>query len=120
MTASQIALSTTAVTVDLSNGSVPVFGGTEATKLIGSRRVLYAGDANADGVVRYTGSANDRDLMLLAIGGTVPTATVSGYRSEDVTLDGVVRYTGAGNDRDIVLQNIGGTVPTAIRTAQLP
>ena len=28
-----------------------------------------------DGVVKYTGAANDRDLILQSIGGTVPTNT---------------------------------------------
>jgi hypothetical protein len=30
-------------------------------------------DVNLDGVVRYLGTANDRDQVLLSIGGTVPT-----------------------------------------------
>ncbi|MBK9597233.1 MAG: hypothetical protein IPO60_02620 [Flavobacteriales bacterium] len=32
-------------------------------------------DVNMDGVVKYVGSANDRDPILFAIGGTVPTDT---------------------------------------------
>ncbi|MBK7619934.1 MAG: hypothetical protein IPJ10_16295 [Flavobacteriales bacterium] len=55
-----------------------------------------------------------------AIGGVVPTHTVSAYAQEDVNLDGEVKYTGARNDRDIILQNIGGVVPTNTRTEQLP
>ncbi|MBK7620857.1 MAG: hypothetical protein IPJ10_16275 [Flavobacteriales bacterium] len=81
---------------------------------------LWAGDVTFDHTVIYTGTANDRDVILLAIGGVVPTNSVSGYRSEDVNLDGIVRYTGTGNDRDIILQNIGGVVPTNTRTEQLP
>jgi hypothetical protein len=30
-------------------------------------------DTNLDGLVRYTGSANDRDIILFNIGGAVPT-----------------------------------------------
>ena len=120
ITASGVGLSATAVTVDLSSGAVPLHGGDAATKSVGGRRVLYAGDANGDEVLRYTGAGNDRDLVLMAVGGVVPTATVSGYRSEDVNMDGVVRYTGPGNDRDIILRNIGGVVPTAVRIGTLP
>ncbi|MBK7270985.1 MAG: hypothetical protein IPI07_16240, partial [Flavobacteriales bacterium] len=61
------------------------------------------------------------DALLTAIGGTVPTNTVSGqYRQEDINLNGQVKYAGSANDRDILLQNIGGSVPTAVRNAQLP
>lgn len=56
----------------------------------------------------------------MAIGGTVPTATVVGYFQEDVDLDGLVKYAGTTNDRDPILVNIGGTVPTAGRIEQLP
>jgi hypothetical protein len=33
-------------------------------------------DVNLDGVVKYTGNFNDRDIILQAIGGVVPTYTV--------------------------------------------
>ena len=32
-------------------------------------------DVNLDGVVKYTGSANDRDPILINLGGVVPTNT---------------------------------------------
>ncbi|MBK9148420.1 MAG: hypothetical protein IPM12_11475 [Flavobacteriales bacterium] len=120
MTASAVALTSAAATIDMSNGSISLFGGAEATKPVGGRNVMYAGDALHDGVLKYTGTGNDRDPILIRIGGTVPTATANGYFPEDVNLDGVVRYTGTGNDRDAILVNIGGTVPTALRAAQLP
>ena len=82
--------------------------------------LLWAGDANHDGVMKYTGEDNDRDLILQAIGGTVPTAVINGYRPEDVNLDGQVKYTGEANDRDPILVNIGGSVPTNTRNVQLP
>jgi hypothetical protein len=75
---------------------------------------------NGDGVIRYSGATNDRDAVLSAVGGTIPTNTVGGYRAEDVNLDGVVRYVGAGNDRDPILFTIGGSVPTAVRLVQVP
>lgn len=120
VTASALALGAEVVQVDLTTGSVPLLGGTQATKALGGWQVLYAGDVNGDDVLRYTGEQNDRDLILQAIGGQVPTATAQGYRVEDVTLDGVVAYTGPANDRDLILQNIGGVVPTAIRVGPLP
>ena len=94
--------------------------GSNSTVLTGSLYCLWAGDVNRDGLLKYVGSGNDRDPLLQAIGGTVPTNTINGYRIEDVNMDGSVRYVGSGNDRDPILLNIGGTVPTNVRNAQLP
>lgn len=94
--------------------------GSDAQVLAGSLYCMWAGDAHHDGVVKYTGTDNDRDPVLLAVGGSLPTNTVAGYRSEDVNMDGVVKYTGTNNDRDPILVNIGGTLPTNVRSAQLP
>jgi hypothetical protein len=63
---------------------------------------------------------NDRDIILSAIGGTVPTNVTFGYLGADVDLNGIIRYSGASNDRDPVLLSIGGVVPTAVRVQQLP
>jgi hypothetical protein len=105
--------------LDLSSAAVPTYG-VDARRTIGPIQALWAGDVNADGVIRYTGAANDRDPILSRIGGSLPTATTNGYHPEDVNLDGVVRYTGAANDRDPILQTVGGSVPTNTREEQLP
>ncbi|MBK6410884.1 MAG: hypothetical protein IPF78_14550 [Flavobacteriales bacterium] len=34
-------------------------------------------DANMDGTVKYTGADNDRDLLLLNIGGLSPTTVIT-------------------------------------------
>ena len=120
MTASAVALAAAPLALDLSNGTVPLYGGAAATKTIAGRNVLLMGDVDGNSVLRYTGQGNDRDPILLRVGGGTPNATANGYFPEDVNLDGVVRYTGEGNDRDPILVNIGGSVPTATRAAQLP
>ena len=107
------------VQIDLRTGSVPLHG-TNATYQENGFHFLWAGNAVADGEVKYTGAGNDRDMILLRIGGTVPTASSNGYLSEDLNLDGFVKYTGNGNDRDLILQTIGGTLPTSTRVEQLP
>ncbi|MCB0794164.1 MAG: right-handed parallel beta-helix repeat-containing protein [Flavobacteriales bacterium] len=94
--------------------------GTEATEVNNGVRALWPGDVLNDGIVRYSGVANDRDAVLSAIGGMVPTQTVSGYHLGDVNLDGVVRYAGPANDRDMILSVVGGSVPTAVRLAEIP
>ncbi|HMQ75652.1 MAG TPA: hypothetical protein PKE21_04755 [Flavobacteriales bacterium] len=90
-------------------------------RTVGTARTLWAGDVTGDHVVKYTGTANDRDPILTAIGGSVPTATLSGqYRREDLNMDGVVKYAGSANDRDVILQTIGGGTPTSTRVEQVP
>jgi len=82
--------------------------------------VLWSGNCLPDATLRYTGDGNDRDPILVAIGGIIPTNTTAGYLITDVNMDGRVRYVGATNDRDPILTNIGGIIPTNTRTQQLP
>jgi hypothetical protein len=119
MTAMPMSLSSSPVAVDLTSSGTIVHG-IQARKSLGGMQVLWAGNAVLDGRIKYTGTGNDRDVILSAIGGVVPTSTVTGYLSCDVTMDGKVKYTGTGNDRDPILQNIGGVVPTNTRAEQLP
>ena len=95
--------------------------GVDARKMVGPVAVLWPGDTNGDGTIKYAGANNDRDPVLVAIGGTVPTNVLSDvYVRTDVNMDGDVKYVGAGNDRDPILQSIGGIVPTLTRVQQLP
>ena len=109
--------------VDFSLASTQTYGTNARKGLTGTfpTQALWAGDVTFNQQLKYAGSSNDRDPILVAIGGTVPTNTLSlVYSQEDITMNGVVKYAGSGNDRDILLQNIGGSVPTATRNAQLP
>ncbi len=119
MTAGPIDFGTAATIVDLRDEVLATYG-TDARKVVEGAALLWAGNAVQDGALKYTGMDNDRDPILQAIGGTIPTNIVSGYHSADITLDGLVKYTGAGNDRDPILSNVGGTVPSAVREEQLP
>jgi PKD repeat protein len=122
MTLNTVALVSAPTSVDLTLGATATYG-TEARKSVtGSfpTNALWGGDVSFDHEVIYTGGDNDRDMILVAIGGTVATNIVNGYLPEDVNLDGSAIYTGGGNDRDRILQNIGGVVPTNTRSEQLP
>ena len=119
MTLNEVALSSTPLTIDFTDGSTATYG-TDAQKIMGAYRALWTGNARFDNELKYTGSNSDRDRILLRIGSVVPTNTVNGYYLEDVTLDGIVKYTGSFNDRDPILFNIGGSVPTNTRLEQLP
>lgn len=119
MTGAPVAFTGSLVTVDFRSTSTGTWG-TEAQKTIGSGRAMWSGNTNGDDVLKYTGSGNDRDPILVRIGGIIPTNTVFGYFIEDCNLNGVVQYTGSLNDRDPILVNIGGVIPTNTRQEQLP
>ena len=119
MTSNSFALTTTSTPIDFTSTALGL-NGTEPTRTIGSVRTLWSGNVMRDAELKYTGANNDRDPILVAVGGSVPTATAVGYRLEDVNMDGTTKYTGAGNDRDPILVNVGGSVPTSVRAEQLP
>lgn len=119
LTQSTIAFSTSQVVVDFTNGSVPTYG-TAAQQVMGSVLAMWAGDANSDRQLKYTGVGNDRDPLLVNVGSITPNNITVGYSRDDVNMDGTVRYTGTNNDRDVLLQNIGGATPNNVRLAQMP
>jgi hypothetical protein len=122
MTGNATALGLSTTPVDLSLASTATFG-TDARKSVTGAfpaQVLWVGDVNFDDEIKYVGQDNDRDPILQAIGGVVPTNTTTGYLPADVNMDGTVKYSGENNDRDPILQTIGGVVPTNTRVGQLP
>ncbi|MBK9194294.1 MAG: hypothetical protein IPO17_04740 [Flavobacteriales bacterium] len=121
MTQNAQALSSAASLKNLANGSINLFGGFAAATIdVGGTNCMWMGDALRNSEVKYTGTSNDRDPILTRVGGSVPTATLPGYFTEDCNMDGLVKYTGTVNDRDPILTAVGGTVPTNTRLAQLP
>ena len=114
-----VTIGSAAGSIDFTNSATATYG-TDARRTVGSVRTLWTGDCSSDGEILYSGGGNDRDLILVRIGGSIPTNSVTGYLREDVNLDGSVLYTGGGNDRDLILQAIGGVVPTNNRAEQLP
>ena len=119
MTASAISLSASTPLLDFTLASTVTYG-TGARRSADGLLTLYAGNVNGDPAVKYSGSTNDRDVILTVIGGVIPTNTVSGYRLEDCNLDGSVKYAGSGSDRDVILSSIGGVIPTNTVIEQLP
>lgn len=119
MTAAPVSLGATPITINFRSGATAVYG-TEARKQIGSIQALWAGNSFRNDQLAYTGINNDRDPILVEIGGAVPTAIATGYSAADHNMDGVVKYTGAANDRDLIMVNIGGAVTTNVRLEQVP
>jgi hypothetical protein len=117
MTAAAYDLVTTEV--DFSDAGGPTLYGTDAAYVTGTARCLWMGDVNTDGVVKYTGTANDRDAILLRLGGN-PNATLAGYNREDTNMDGAVHYVGTDSDQSLILSDVLNGIPTSMRNEQLP
>ncbi|MBK8340918.1 MAG: choice-of-anchor J domain-containing protein [Flavobacteriales bacterium] len=122
MTATPLALGSANVNIVQFTDPALTTYGTNARKDVdgGTIKALWMGNVVNNGNLKYAGSGNDRDPILVRVGGLVPTSTVVGYHVEDCNLNGVVKYAGSANDRDPILVNIGGTVPTSVRTEQVP
>ncbi len=110
----------TANMIDFRSGFTAAYG-SNARAQKGQVLCLWAGDATGNGTLKYTGTGNDRDPILTAVGSTTPNNTLSNvYDRRDTNLDGVIKYTGTANDRDIILINVGSTTPNNTRIQQLP
>lgn len=123
MSASPVALSSTTTALDFTTNATTTYGTAARKSVSGSfpAEVLWAGDVSFDGTLKYTGSSNDRDPILVTVGSTTPNNVLSNaYSTRDVNLNGEVKYTGSGNDRDPILVNVGSTTPNNVRTQQLP
>lgn len=120
MTGSARALSATAVAVDFTLPATSTYGTDARVTVNPGRMGQWSGNVVRDNLLKYTGTSNDRDPILVDVGATTPNNAVSGYLQSDITLDGVVRYTGSGNDRDPIIVNIGGNTPNNTRAQQLP
>ncbi len=119
MSAAPVAVGTSPITLDLRSSATGTWG-TDALTNLNGVMAMRTGEVLHDGVLKYTGADNDRDPILMRIGGINPSNVMPGYYPEDTNLDGVTKYTGAYNDRDPQLINIGGTAPNAVRIEQLP
>lgn len=105
-------------TIDFASTSGASLYGTAPTYVTGSVRCLWMGDVTRDGVVKYTGTANDRDAILSALGGDSNLVLI-GYHVEDVNMDGQVKYKGTFNDPNSIYIALGGN-PNNVIIQQLP
>lgn len=119
MTATPVTFTTSPTAIDFTSPSTATFG-TEARRIQDGMALAWCGDVTFNGRTAYVGSNNDRDPILIRIGGSNVLQVIDGYHPEDVNLDGQVKYSGSGNDRDPILQTIGGSIPTNVRSQQLP
>lgn len=122
MTDYRITLSSGApAVVDFTDPGTGTYG-SDAQKSVSGTMVLWPGNVwTNDHTVKYSGANNDKDPILIAIGGVNPNNTIPNvYALEDVNMDNTIKYIGTNNDRDIILVTIGGINPNATRVEQLP
>jgi len=112
MSDSDIALSTTPVTVDFTDIDTQLacpYGMTT----IGNKRALWGGDLNMDGRLIYQGPGNDilklfTTVLYDSANTSLITSFVStGYLQADANMDGKAIYQGPNSDRTFVFQFIG-------------
>jgi pimeloyl-ACP methyl ester carboxylesterase len=119
MTASALTLNTTStVTIDFTSPSTPTYG-TEAQANINGVMVMWGGDVNNNGEIKYQGPGNDRAAMLSDLLNNELRTRV-GYYLSDVNMDGQVKYQGPGNDRAFLLSSPLGNNELKVRKQQIP
>lgn len=108
-------------TYDFSTAATQAFGSNAQVELETGVFGMYAGDVNADGVLKYAGADDDQTVIFNTIGGNTSVInTLSGYHAEDVNMDGTVKYAGSDDDQTAIFNIIGGntsvinTIPSRV------
>ena len=87
-----------------------LFGDANAFTTVAGKTVMIAGNANGNGFISYSGSGNDRAIILNALDGNNTNVLSNVYYSSDLNLSGSIYYSGSGNDRAIILNALSGNV----------
>ena len=131
MTANTVELDDTPTNIDFTDASNPITFGTNAqatvmlpllTRPISTNSpessqsnnvlALWAGNANGDQTVQYSGTTPDTPSILSNVLNDAgnflnfPTYTVSGYNTNDIDMNGNTQYSGTAPDTPFILQNV--------------
>lgn len=111
----------TAPLIDFTTSNT-LYGGSTAHGIASDGKfVLWAGNANGDGKVSYTGIGNDKDYIYANILNYSSTSNQSKvYSPGDLNMDNKVSFNGISNDKDFLYNNILGSSSNTKRTAALP
>jgi hypothetical protein len=109
----------TASLVDFTTSN-KIYGGSSAYGVSNGKNVLWGGNANVDGNVKYAGPNNDKDYILSVVLGGAGTSQISGYKKGDINMDGIVNYSSPNNDKDFLLAKILSGIATNFLTQYLP
>ncbi|MEM5565197.1 hemagglutinin protein [Psychroserpens sp. AS72] len=99
-------------TVDFTNSSFSTFGSNAQVLLNSGNTALWAGDANTDDTITFSGSNNDvnaiKDYILADPSNILNFITYvsAGYLNFDIDLNSATRFSGSPNDSNIIKDNI--------------
>ncbi|TDH23531.1 hypothetical protein EXU57_17165 [Segetibacter sp. 3557_3] len=120
-----------ALTIDFSSGAATHDFTTGADKAyqsqayssmvqVGAVWAMRAGDANANGNIRYSGPQNDQNQILnIKLGGSLANIVSGVYAPEDINMDGSIKYNGPANDQNFLLNIIFSGLLSTMYTQQL-
>lgn len=99
-----------------------IFGPASAYAIaLNGKNVLWGGNANINGNVRYNGAANDKDhILLTTLSNNVALVINNVYDAADLNMNRNVRYNGAANDKDFILLTVLGNNIAGIKLQALP
>lgn len=114
-----IALNLASTSYDFSTASDAAIFGTlgSAYTTSGGVNLMWAGNANHNTNVRYSGIGNDKDVILADF--TISGTTANYYRS-DLNMNRGIRYSGINNDKDYLLSSVLGASTATQRNQALP
>lgn len=114
-----ISLNLASSTYDFSTASDAALFGTlgAAFTSSGGVNLMWAGNANQNTNVRYSGIGNDKDVLLADFN---LSGTTANYYRSDLNMNRGIRYSGIGNDKDYLLSTVLGSSTANQRTQALP
>jgi hypothetical protein len=92
---------------DFTLGQGQAYDGTTPMKDLTGAFGMWAGDANGDGIVKFSGPSNDQSVLIGVLGTANLGMSKSGYYGSDLNLDGQVKFSGPSNDRSILIGLLG-------------
>jgi hypothetical protein len=77
--------------------------------------MMWAGDANFNGEVRFNGANKDLNVILAEVGSSTPANIITNvYSDADVNMNNEVKYNGANKDNNIILSTVGSSTPSEL------
>lgn len=114
-TANPVRLSQLFTNIDFREGDTAANGTNSMKVLSNGVMAMWAGNANSNANVRYSGPANDQNKLLnTCLGGNKTGILNNVYNTCDLNMDGKVRYSGPSNDQNVLLNQVLGGNKTGI------
>jgi hypothetical protein len=111
----------TAPLLDLTTApDVNIYGTSAAFNIVGGKNVMWAGNANFNGLSNYSALGNDRIYLLNTVLGGSTIGSVAGYSPGDLNMNRIANYSALGNDRLFLLNTVLSGSTIGSQTQALP